>query len=321
MDIRNIPMLFGLPEASELNELNKGHINRTYLAVCGGKEYVLQSLNRSVFRSPEAVMDNISRIEAAFAEIDCADIAVPHFLLCGDRNFTDIDDEIWRIYGFIPSSADTSANIMAVGRAFGTFIRTMDGRKLNKTPAIEGFHDFDRYFTTLASKNGIDKSVMNTLDRLRGTLAQIFGNSLKKRVIHGDAKNDNIIVSEKMTIIDLDTVMNGYAAIDYGDLVRSVCRNGVMDFPAVHQMTEGFAQGLCGILSNDEVHSLYFGVLWLTGELAVRYLIDSKSENKYFRGKTSAECLSRAEELLYQLSQFTTHGGELTEMIYSSFDR
>ncbi|SHM53471.1 phosphotransferase enzyme family protein [Ruminococcus flavefaciens] len=318
MDIRNIPQLFSLPEAAELTELNKGHINGTYLAVCGGKKYILQSLNRAIFRAPEAVMENISRIEAAFVECG-SDVAVPHFIASGDKIYAVADEKVWRIYEYITATADAAAEPAAAGRAFGTFIRTMEGSKLSTVPAIEGFHDYDGYFAVLVSKSGIDRSVMVTLDRLRDTLGQVFDSSMKKRIIHGDAKADNIIVSEKMTIIDLDTAMYGYAAIDYGDLVRSVCRNVISDLNAVREITSGFAQGLGGILSDDEVNSLYYGILWLTGELAVRYLIDYRSENKYFRGKTSAQCLARAEELLSQLKQFTDHGEELKEIVRSQF--
>ena len=98
-----------------------------------------------------------------------------------------------------------------------------------------------------------------------------------------------------------------------------MCRNVISDLNAVREITSGFAQGLGGILSDDEVNSLYYGILWLTGELAVRYLIDYRSENKYFRGKTSAQCLARAEELLSQLKQFTDHGEELKEIVRSQF--
>lgn len=317
MDIRYIPQLFGLPSASELTELSSGHINRTFLAVCGGERYVLQSLNRAVFHAPEAVMDNISRIERTFSETGSTETAVPHFIACGDKNYAEAEGEVWRIYKYISASADAAANAAAAGRAFGSFIRIMDGRKLSKTPAIEGFHDFDGYFSQLAAKGGIDKDTMNALDKLRDTLGQVFSSSLKKRIIHGDAKTDNIIIADTNTIIDLDTAMYGYAAIDYGDMVRSVCGNGGAELTAIRDITSGFAQGLGGILSDDEIHSLYYGILWLTGELAMRYLIDCRSEKKYFRSKTSAQCLARADELLHQLKQFTAQGREITEVIYS----
>jgi aminoglycoside phosphotransferase (APT) family kinase protein len=315
MDIRNIPALFGLPEAESLTELSAGHINRTFLVVCGNKKHIMQSLNSSVFHSPGTVMDNISRIEAAFQAVP--DIAVPHFIACGDKNYAVADESVWRMYRYIPATAGAAATAAAAGRAFGTFIRTMDGRELSHTPAIEGFHDFDRYFAGLAEKNGTERSVMTKLDKLRETIGEVFADKLKKRVIHGDAKPDNIIIGDTLTIIDLDTAMYGFAAIDYGDLVRSVCRGSSPDLTAVRDVTQGFAQGLDGLLGGDEVRSLYYGVLWLTGELAARYLADSLSDERYFRNRSAAECAARAEELLRQLDMFTEHGEEIREIIYS----
>jgi aminoglycoside phosphotransferase (APT) family kinase protein len=319
MDICYIPTLFGLPEANSLTELSTGHINKTFLADCGNKKYIMQSLNSSVFCSPQAVMQNISRIEAALENVP--DIAVPHFIAAGDKNYTVIEGRIWRIYSYITANSNVLADAAAAGRAFGTFIRVMEGHELDKTPAIEGFHDFDRYFSKLAALNRTDRCTLAALDRLRDTLGQVFTGSLKKRVIHGDAKLDNIIISNTLTIIDLDTAMYGYAAIDFGDLIRSVSRGKVIDTTAVSDITIGFAQGLAGLLSADEVKSLYYGILWLTGELAMRYLADSQREVKYFRGKSSSECLSRAEELLRQLDMFTAHSDEIRKIIYSNMEK
>ena len=117
-----------------------------------------------------------------------------------------------------------------------------------------------------------------------------------KRSIHGDAKADNIIIGEPCSVIDLDTMMQGYAAIDYGDMVRSA------DISRLDELTKGFAEGLDGLLTEKEVKSLYYGVLWVTGELAVRYLIDVYSEKPYFKGKTREQCRERADSLVKQLA-------------------
>ncbi len=318
MDIRCIPSLFGLPEAQKLTMLSAGHINNTFLAECGNEKYVLQALNRAVFHSPEAVMYNISCIEAAFSNIP--DISVPHFISCGDINYTFINDDLWRMYRYIPSTSNSAVNAMTAGYLFGTFIRVMDDMEVNPKPVIDGFHDFDRYFAALSSKSGVDFNILTKLDRLRDTLEQVFTDSLKKRIIHGDAKPDNIIISATPTIIDLDTVMRGYVAIDYGDLVRSVCHGNETDIQAIREITHGFSQGLKKLLKTDEVNSLYYGILWLTGELAARYLIDSLSNVKYFRDKNSADCLARAEELLLQLDIFTIHEEKIKEIILSEIE-
>lgn len=317
MDIYKIPCLFGLPEADSLSELSAGHINRTFLADCGNERFVLQTLNRNVFRSPETVMYNISQIEAAFAEIPTSGAAVPHFIACSDKNYAVADGEIWRMYKYVSATADAAASAAAAGRAFGTFVRIMEGSRLSDIPVIEKFHNFDSYFRVLTSKSGIERSVMARLYKLRDDIGQFFTGELKKRVIHGDAKPDNVICGDTCTIIDLDTAMYGHAAIDYGDLVRSVCREN--DLAPVREVTEGYANGLDGLLDSDEVRSLYYGILWITGELAVRYLIDSRSEVKYFRGKSSADCLARAEELLSRLEFFSSRGEEIREMIMSCF--
>ena len=320
MDIRNIPTLFGLPEASELTELNAGHINRTFLADCGGERYILQSLNSSVFRSPEAVMENIGRAEAAIGQPQCRFTAVPHFIACGDKNYAAAVGELWRIYRYVPAAAGAAADAAAAGRAFGEFIRLMDGRELSPVPAIEGYHDFEAYYSELKALGGATADIMQTTDRLREDMERVFGSVLKNRIIHGDAKADNIVMSDPPTIIDLDTVMYGCAAIDYGDLVRSVW-DGNADLSAVRQVTAGFAEGLGGILTDDEVSSLYYGILRSTGELAVRYLADSLRENRYFRGRSRAQCLARAEELLAQLSRFRRHESGLKELIQQEFRR
>lgn len=317
MDIRNIPTLFGLPEADTLTELEAGHINRTFLAVCGGEKYVLQSLNRSVFRAPEAVMGNINTIEKSFLQSGCTEIAVPHFIACGDKNYAVAEGELWRIYRYITATADAAADAAAAGRAFGMFLRVINVEKHDIKAPIEDFHDFNRYFTELSAKNCVDRDVLEELDGLRGILAQVFTDKLPKRVIHGDAKLDNIIIAERTTIIDLDTVMQGCAAIDYGDLVRSVCGKGELQLSEIRSLTNGFAQGLDGLLGADEVNSLYYGVLWLTGELAMRYFIDCSSEERYFRGKSPADCLARAEQLMGQLRSFRSCEKDLREMINS----
>jgi hypothetical protein len=112
--------------------------------------------------------------------------------------------------------------------------------------------------------------------------------------------------------------MSGYAAIDFGDMVRSVMREGVPDMTAARDLTKGFAKGLGGLLTKSEVGSLYYGILWAVGELAVRYLTDYITGEGYFR-RSSGECLARADQLLGQLRGFMAMGGQITEMIRECF--
>lgn len=327
MEISRIAESFGLGSPSELTELNGGHINKTYLAECPEGLYIMQSVNSSVFADPEAVMHNISALTALFSNQENAYIRLPEYLCAGDKLWTEIDGFIWRVYSYAESKAPEMpcSRAWIAGRSFGEFMRIAGSRKLKLKCTVPGYHDFDAYFSRLngamtsVSMKKIDGAVINRLSSLNGTLSNIFTGDFPRRVIHGDAKTDNVIICDMPVIIDLDTIMDGYAALDYGDLVRSVCRGTEPDMQLIRDVTRGFAAGLDGVLSSDEVHSLYYGILWSTGELAVRYLIDHLTQERYFRDKTPAECLSRANELLHQLNRFIVMGDEITELIYECF--
>ena len=147
---------------------------------------------------------------------------------------------------------------------------------------------------------------------MRHELAEIFAD-VPKRNIHGDAKADNIIIGKPCTVIDLDTAMNGYAALDYGDMVRS------SDTGDTEALTRGFAEGLDWMLTDREVQSLYYGVLWCTGELAARYLTDVYADNRYFSGKSREQCRERAESLMIQLRDFVSMKPYFERIIKNAF--
>ncbi len=326
MDKEAVVRKFGLSDVSQISEFGTGHINKTFLVTCeSGKKYILQSLSSSVFRSPEAVMNNIAKVCKIFESADNRRVAVPHYLKTDDGAlFAVSGEEICRIYEY-SESVISEAGFYDAGFAVGAYIRCISDKKLKLENVIENFHSYSSYFSRLASLNKesvlkkLDNSVMKKLSELGVTLEQVFTVDFPKRNIHNDAKRDNIIFGGIPVIIDLDTTMQGYAAIDFGDLVRSSSRADVSALTVIRDITRGFAEGLEGCLTDDEINSLYYGILYVTGELAVRYLIDYLSGEHYFRDKTPAQCLKRANELLEQLEFYISQGGNITEIIYSEF--
>ena len=132
-------------------------------------------------------------------------------------------------------------------------------------------------------------------------------------MIHGDAKADNIIFGEIPTVIDLDTVMLHYCAIDYGDMVRSA-----EDMDEVREITAGFAKGLGGLLTPAEVQSLYYGALWVTAELAMRYSTDALTGEGYF-GKSREDCEKRCSQLRHKLDWLKENEKQIREIILKCF--
>ena len=303
MDIHAISALFGI-SAAEYTQIATGHINSTFLVTSEtGERYILQSLNREVFHSPQAVMLNISAIEAAFSEEKA--VAVPHFLSCQGRNHAVYCGETWRMYPFADNGESTEKDYFT-GFAHGRFINVMSRNGVNLEAVLPFFHNYERYVEKLRAVCH-DKAVTERFSDMGKRLAEVF-EGVPKRNIHGDAKADNIIIGEPCTVIDLDTAMHGYAAIDYGDMIRSA------DMSDIERLTQGFAEGLDGLLTEREVSTLYYGVLWVTAELAARYYTDVYAETRYFTGKSREQCHERAESLISQLDRFEGMKREFAEM-------
>ncbi len=279
MDLRKITEKFGLADILSASKVRLGHINRTYCIRCSSGSYILQSLNRTIFADPEIIMGNISLIEQAFRDEEI--IAIPRYLSCGGRNYAELDGEIWRMYRYIEECPRTEGRNRAHGYAVGRFMRLVNSCGVEfKTPV--DLHGFE-------------------LD-------------LPLRNIHGDTKADNIIFGRKTTVIDFDTAMRGYACADYGDMIRSLTTKR-FDIQIVRDVTEGFAEGLEGLLTQPETDSLYSGIVLIIQELAGRY----HGGNKNFPNKTDDECLARENELNVQLNKIEEHERAIKDIINGCF--
>ena len=73
---------------------------------------------------------------------------------------------------------------------------------------------------------------------------------LPERIIHNDTKFNNVLLDEQdkaQCVIDLDTVMPGYVAYDFGDAVRSIINDAPEDEPELSliQLNMPLVCGLC----------------------------------------------------------------------------
>lgn len=318
MRLENIASLFGISDIYEISEMKSGHINKTYLVTAASGRYILQSLNREVFACPNLVMENIFKIEKAFLKLKGSIVSVPHYLSAGSANFLEADGEIWRMYGYMASEEHYDSNYYLMGISFGTFIKAINDTNMNLAAVIEDFHNFRKYYEKLII---IAPEIAELFSSLVNKIDTVFTKSLPMRNVHNDAKADNVIIGSRCTVIDLDTAMRGYAALDYGDMIRSVCKGDVMDMTALIEVTRGFYKGLNGLLTNDEVNSLYYGILWTVGELSMRYYIDGVEKNGYFKGKSPEYCIRRGNELYAQLCVFMEREEEICKIIGKEFFR
>ncbi len=120
---------------------------------------------------------------------------------------------------------------------------------------------------------------------------------LPLRVTHNDTKLNNIMLDPKthqaVCVIDLDTVMPGLSAHDFGDAIRFGANTAAEDEPDVSKVSldlelfeiyvKGFLEGCGGRLTQKEVEVLPMGAKMMTLECGMRFLADYLEGDVYFK--------------------------------------
>jgi len=311
-----------------------GHINTTwFLTVIGGKKYVLQKINRSIFKQPEVVMNNIvavtdfirEQLRATGGDVERGAL---HALPAdgGNAYYIDNEGEYWRVYDFITDatcylSADSTDLFRKVGYAFGHFqsqLADFDASVLGET--IPNFHNTAvRYQTFMraveADACGRAASVADDIrfvteraEKCSYIVDRIAKGELPLRVTHNDTKLNNIMMDnttgEGICILDLDTIMPGSVLYDFGDSIRFGASSAAEDETDLEKVyvredmfrayAEGFLKGLGGSLSEAEIRALPMGAYVITLETGIRFLTDYLEGDTYFRIHREGHNLDRA---------------------------
>lgn len=334
-------------------QINNGIINKSYMVTyrCGGdeKKYLVQRVNRAVFKRPDKIMQNIVgvtdfiRAKMQARGVDPERRVLRYAETTDKKNFVlDSDGNYWRCYNFIDDSvvyneATDEEIIEQVGKAFGEFQNDLiDYDASSLYVSIPNFHNtrrrYDLFYEAVMvdAEDRADK-VKREIDLCRGheTLATKLsimadGKELPLHVTHNDTKSNNVIFdsSEKkaIAVIDLDTVMPGLVAYDFGDAARFICSDAAedeLDLGKVHinldkfrALTKGFVGALKNRLTPEETKTLALGVYTMTVELAVRFLTDYLNGDTYFSTNYPGHNLDRAK---CQLA--------LAESIYGKLDK
>ena len=300
--------------------LSGGNINTTYKVICrdGNKtnEYLLQRINKNVFKEPDKVMKNIIEVTDYMRSHNTTGLQILEFNKCADGSsyVTDELGDFWRACQFIDSVCyDTTDDLQVIeeaGLAFGEFQVMLDGYDVNKLyVSIPDFHN-----TKLRIENLINAVIYSADDRRSVSTeeaeyiisnkdkAEILSDLLEEdklplRVTHNDTKFNNVIFSastkKALAVIDLDTIMPGLCAYDFGDGARAICSTAkedeediskvMFDLDKFEHFTRGYLKHLSSRITKLEAETLADSVYVMTIELASRFLLDYLSGDTYFR--------------------------------------
>lgn len=319
-------------------ELSTGNVNCTYHVeyVRDGmeKNYIVQKINKQVFTNPEKLMDNIVCVTDYVRQnvikkgLSTKRFVLRAFLTKEDKKPYLIDDhgDYWRCYRYIHNSmtydtADDLNIIERVGKAFGVFHDCLEGFDAEKLyPSIPDFHNTKKRYEALYK--AIEQNPCNRVRRLtqeiqdlkdfeeKACLLQKYldQGDIPLRVTHNDTKSNNVAFDkdsgEALAVLDLDTVMPGAVAFDYGDAIRFIANTVIEDHLDTEKVKldlakyEAFTKGFIGEIKDDlvelEKETMNLGVFAMTVELAVRFLTDYILGDTYFKTKYPGHNLDRA---------------------------
>ena len=293
-----------------------GHINGTYLVITDkGTKYILQRVNGTVFRNIPGLMRNVRLVTDHIARKISDPRGVLRLVLTdnGADTYCDAQGEIWRVFDFVTDSLclqapETPEDFYRSAIAFGTFQQQLaDFPAETLAETIPNFHNTpDRYrklhgsierdvrSRAAGAKYEIDEYLSR--EEMGGELMRrLSAGILPLKVTHNDTKLNNVMFDaatrEPLCVIDLDTVMPGLVAFDFGDSIRFGAATAAEDETDLSKMTvdldlyRTFLRGFltaCPDLTDAEIESLPLGAKIITLENGVRFLTDYLDGDVYF---------------------------------------
>lgn len=332
-----------------------GHINDTYLVTSQAQgapvRYILQHINRHVFRDPVAVMQNVERVTAHLAkqsagQPDSARRALrPVPARDGRKWHVDAQGETWRAYRFIENARtyETATSVeqaFQAARAFGRFqqqLSSLPPPRLHET--IPDFHNTPKRFAALEQAIAADAAGRAALAGREIEFARarqaITGNlldaGLPERITHNDTKFNNVLLDDKtgeaVCVIDLDTVMPGLALYDFGDMVRTTTSPAAedekdlsrvtMQFSMFEALVRGYLESAGTFLTAAERKFLAFSGKLITFEIGIRFLADYLSGDTYFKVHREGHNLDRCRTQFKLVESIEQQEEEMNRLVES----
>lgn len=335
-----------------------GHVNDTFQLTFdqGGVRlhYVLQRINRNVFRKPEQVMENMDRVTRhLLAKIHAEKVETRKRTIRLLRTFanqpcvTDERGDVWRAYIFVENARaydvlETPEQAFKVAQAFGEFqcnLVDLPGPRLHET--IPDFHNTPKRLEALRQairrdpvgrerrvRREID-FIMKRADETERLLRLQAEGAIPERITHNDTKVNNILIDDLtgdgICVIDLDTVMPGLSLYDFGDMVRAgtspaeedevdLAKVG-MRFEMYEALYRGFLSSAGSFLTEAEWENLPFSGKLITFEIAIRFLTDYLEGDVYFKVKRPEHNLERCRNQLRMVESIEEQSKRMKDLL------
>ena len=330
-------------------QIKSGHINETFLITTDrGRKYILQWINQYVFPNVNALMNNMSAISSFLRNNEQSGMAMISYIdtLDGRTYYDDGKGGAWRIYSFVDNSVchqncESEEDFYESARAFGGFqyaLRDFPAEQLEET--IVNFHNtVDRFRKFRAS---VEADAHGRLAEVRDEVNFVLEREeracelhrmrergeLPVRATHNDTKINNVLLDadtgKAICVIDLDTVMPGLSAYDFGDAIRFGASTAVEDERDLNKVnldlnlfkvfTRGFIEA-CPSLTENELKVLAKGAYTMTLECGMRFLTDYLDGDVYFSTDRPKQNLDRSRTQFKLIRDMEANWAELERIV------
>jgi Ser/Thr protein kinase RdoA (MazF antagonist) len=332
---------FGLEAAASVTPFGNGLINRTWVVENGKKKFILQKINRDVFKRPEDIAYNIRLIGEYLDRRQAAQsgqtpgtyFPMPLQTVSG-KDLLKNDEGYFRVFPFIEDSytidiVQKPEQAYEAAKQFGKFTSLLAGfdtRKLRIT--IHDFHDLTLRYKQF--QNVLERGNKERIETSKKIIAFINAQkhiaeeyekiktdpAFRVRVTHHDTKISNVLFDKNgkgLCVIDLDTVMPGYFISDVGDMIRtylSPANEEEKDLSEIkirkdfyEAIVIGYMSEVGDVLTEREKNSFLFAGKCMIYMQAIRFITDHLNNDIYYGAKYEGHNYLRAENQVVLLQR------------------
>jgi Ser/Thr protein kinase RdoA (MazF antagonist) len=337
LDVASILPRYTLDVADfAVDRIGSGHIHATY-KLTGKRSYVLQRVNKNVFKQPEVIASNL-RQAADYLKKNSPDYLFPTVILSSSGKEMEYDDDgfPWRLFPYLDNtltidSVSSAFQAKEAASAFARLSRLLDKADVSAfQPTIPRFHDLElrktQFEEALAGAGSRVAQGADAIELARKFFplvdeydALIRSGSLRNRIVHNDTKINNVLFDQAtgktVAVIDLDTLMPGYFIYDLGDMVRTfVCPvseeerdvTRITFREEIYQaVVEGYLSEMSDVMTPEELRAIPFAGKMMTYIMGLRFLADYLRGNTYYHITYPEQNLVRARNQLRLLEVLT----------------
>jgi thiamine kinase-like enzyme len=320
-----------------LSRIGSGYIHYTF-KLSGKKSYILQRVNKNVFRQPEIIASNLRYASDYLKENHPEYLFLTAIKTLTGKDMTyDTAGYPWRLFPFFENTftvdkVTSDDDAFRAAAEFGRLTKNLDGISVSLLkPTIDRFHDLSWRYQQF--EEALDKSTPARMKQAEKEIEQskkfiylvweyeslISSKKLKPRITHNDTKINNVLfdstTQQTVCAIDLDTLMPGYFIYDLGDMIRTFVspvdeeekdiskifvRKNIYD-----ALIQGYLSQMEDTLSPDEKKAIPFSGLMMTYIMALRMLTDFLNGDVYYQIRYEGQNLVRAKNQLKLLEELT----------------